>query len=102
MPVPSLNGAATQATYVDALTVQFTPKSGFQLQVSNNNVFYQLATPGHSGGLNDVIWENGEHLLVPSLSNFDEVDAQALGSTKLAGIRIRSAQPTASAIVSVS
>jgi hypothetical protein len=103
MPVIVINGAGTQDQYVDALTCVFTqPKDNFQLQVSNNTVFYQVAVPGQSGYAGDIVWDSVEHQLVPSLTNFDQDDAKALGARQLAGIRIRSRNAGGSAIVSVS
>lgn len=102
MPVTQLNGAGTQDNYVDALSVIFPrARPSFQLQVSNNIIFYQLAIPGPTGRADDWYWEGQEHQILPSLTNFDEADAAQYGVRWLSGIRVRSRTPTASAIVSV-
>lgn len=102
MPQPNLNGVGTTDTYTDATTVLFTqPTEVFQLQVSNNAIFYQVAIPGGSGMPYDVIWDSLEYQLVPSLSNFDGNDAAKRGANKMSGIRVRSRDAGNSAIVSV-
>lgn len=104
MPVAQLNNVATQATYVDALTVVFgRPRGSFTLHVSNAGVMYKLGYI-YDGQTNtqDVQWETGEHALVPSLNSFkDPVSEQLPPGTHFAGVQLRSTVSTAPATVSV-
>jgi len=90
MPVSLLNNVVVQATYVDALTVDFgRARDGFALHTFNSAIFYQLALFPFAGG--SIEWEAGEHYLAPSLSSFDSADAEGFVGRKFGGIRVRSA-----------
>lgn len=101
MPTASLNNVATQAAYVDALTVQFPYARGsFAIQVSNAAVFYQLAYTGPSG--RDVVWMPDEHYTVQALLTFNSPTSEGLPEgVSFGGVRLRSALSTKPARVSV-
>jgi hypothetical protein len=101
MPVASLNNAATQNGYVDALTVNFSfARKSFSMQVYNAGIFYQLATFGPAG--TEASWESGEHFLAPTLNSFRSAEDEGFPAESMfAGIRVRSAVPSVSASVTV-
>lgn len=99
---PFFNNVSTQNTYVDALTAQFTPRKEFTCHVFNNAIYYQLGyvREGYPG--DSVTWENGEHQLAPSYTNFRNPQGEGLPpGTLFAGIRVRSAVTNAVAQVTV-
>lgn len=90
MPVALLNNVVVQATYVDALTVDFgRARDGFALHTFNNAIFYQLALWPFAGSA--IEFEAGEHYLAPSLSSFSSAEAEGFPGRKFGGIRVRSA-----------
>jgi hypothetical protein len=103
MPGPVISQAATADGYTDACTAIFSfPRPGFQLQISNNAVIYQLAIPGQSGNAQDVAWDSLERSSVQALASFNDPHKEGLSGEVFAGIRVRSASAGRSAIISVS
>lgn len=91
MPVASLNNAATQDNYVDALTVAFgRPRLSFTLNTFNNAIFYKLAIVSTSA--RDPSYEPTEHYLAPSNSNFTSPQDEGFPDDAMfAGVMVRSA-----------
>lgn len=90
MSVPVLNNAVTTDIYQEVI---FTfPKNGFALNVTNAAVFYQVGIPGASGSASDVVWDTLDHYVAPSMTNFvDPAQEGFQGTTKFAGVRVKSA-----------
>ena len=99
MPQPNLNNVATQATYVDALTVLFPfARTSFSANAAGQAIYYRLAWVTEANG-RDVQWEANEHYLLPSMSNFQDAQAEGLPAGALfKGIQIRSGGPVAATV----
>lgn len=95
MPVARLNNAQLQASYTDALTVQFAyGRPTFSAQVYNAGAFYQLAIMGPSG--RDLIWQADESFTVPALLTFaDPAEEGFAPGTVFGGIRFKFSSATA-------
>lgn len=102
MPQPVLNNVQTQATYVDALTVEFMyPREGFTVQVYNGAVYYQTAIQDPTTG-RGLVWEGQEHFLAGAVASFSDTASEGWPpNQKWAGFRVRSANGTNPAMVSV-
>lgn len=104
MPVGALNNAATQDTFVDALTVVFArPRETFALHVSNKAAIYKLGYvyKDQTNAL-DVQFESGEHYIIPTTSAFESTVKEGLPpDTLFAGIQLRSGATGLPARVSV-
>lgn len=101
MPVAYLNNAATQDTYVDALTVAFSRgRPRFSMNVNGAAIYYKLGVIPPTG--RDIAWESTEHYLVPSLNTFTSPAAEGFPEgTLFAGIQIRSGALATPATVSI-
>lgn len=101
MPVPNLNAVNVQDQYVDALTVQFPfARPAFTVIVSNAAILYQVAVLGPAG--REPVYEPIEHRLDPSFSSFTDPSHEGFPpGSQFAGIRVRNAVSSQTAIVSV-
>lgn len=102
-PVITLNNFSTPDQYTDSSTVIFSyPKRGFAMNIVNAQIFYQLAIPGASGQAGDYTWDGVEHILLPSMTNFQDPASEGFpGASGFSGVRVRSAAAGVPAVVTV-